>query len=112
MRYIEAPTEYAGTGASVFLAGGITGCGDWQRELAELLAKSDLVVLNPRRRNFPIEDPTAAEQQIRWEFRQIRRATARLFWFPPPTLCPIALYELGAWSTRPDPLFVGVDRAY
>ena len=112
MRYVEAPTEYAGDNPSVFLAGGITGCGDWQREMAELLAGSDLVVLNPRRRNFPIDDPTAAEEQTRWEFRHLRRATARLFWFPPATLCPIAQYELGAWSVRPGPLFVGVDPDY
>jgi Nucleoside 2-deoxyribosyltransferase like len=112
MRYIQAPTEYSGDDPSVFLAGGITGCGDWQREVAELLAGSDLVVLNPRRRNFPIDDPSAAEEQIGWEFRHLRRATARLFWFPPATLCPIALYELGAWSMRPGPLFVGVDPQY
>jgi hypothetical protein len=112
MRYIEAPTEYSGEDQSVFLAGGITGCGDWQRAMADLLAGSDLVVLNPRRRNFPIDDPAAAAEQIRWEFRHLRRAAARLFWFPPATLCPIALYELGAWSMRPGPLFVGVDPDY
>jgi hypothetical protein len=112
MRYVEAPAEYSGADPSVFLAGGITGCGDWQREVADLLAGSDLVVLNPRRRNFPIDDPAAAGEQIRWEFRHLRRATARLFWFPPTTLCPIALYELGAWSMRPGSLFVGADPAY
>jgi len=112
MRYFEAPTEYAGADPSVFLAGGITGCGDWQREMADLLARSDLVVLNPRRRNFPIDDPAAAEEQIRWEFRHLRRASARLFWFPSATHCPIALFELGAWSMRAGPLFVGVDPDY
>jgi hypothetical protein len=113
MTYIEAPNEYEPADLqSVFLAGGITGCDGWQWRLAEMLSDLDLVVLNPRRKHFPMDDPSAAEAQIRWEFRHLRRATARLFWFPSQTLCPIALYELGAWSMAPGPLFVGVDPAY
>jgi hypothetical protein len=113
MTYVEAPTEYAGGDRpSVFLAGGISGTGNWQQDVVALLADTDLVVLNPRRRKFPVDDPSAAEGQIRWEFRHLRRATARAFWFPSATLCPIALYELGAWSAVPGPLFIGVDPAY
>jgi hypothetical protein len=113
MQYIEAPAEYHPRGSpSVFLAGGITGCGDWQSRIAEMLRATDWVVLNPRRSRFPVDDPSAAAEQIRWEFRHLRRATARLFWFPSATLCPIALYELGAWSVATGPLFVGVDPAY
>ena len=113
MTYVEAPTEYVADGRpSVFLAGGISGCDDWQSRMTELLADLDLTVLNPRRERFPIDHPTAAEEQIRWEYRHLRRATSRLFWFPPQTLCPITLYELGAWSAMPGPLFVGVDPNY
>jgi hypothetical protein len=113
--YIEAPEELSPDGVdrpALFLAGGITGCDDWQRRVAEELSDTGIVILNPRRRNFPIHDPSAAEAQIGWEFRHLRRATARLFWFPPQTLCPIALYELGAWAGRPGTLFVGTDPAY
>jgi hypothetical protein len=113
MKYVEAPNEYEpGDLPSVFLAGGISDCDPWQWQMAEMLSPLDLVVLNPRRRHFPIDDPSAAEEQIRWEFRHLRRATARLFWFPSATLCPITLYELGASSVAPGPLFVGVDPAY
>ena len=113
MKYVEAPDEYEPDGVpSVFLAGGISGCDPWQPRMAERLSPLDLVVLNPRRKHFPIDDPSAAEGQIRWEFRHLRRATARLFWFPSATLCPITLYELGASSVAPGPLFVGVDPAY
>jgi hypothetical protein len=112
MQYIEAPTEYSGDSPALFLAGGISGTGDWQRDLTALLADSDLVVLNPRRRAFPMDDPNAADEQITWEFRHLRRAWAKAFWFPPPTLCPIALFELGACSASPGPLFVGVDPPY
>src|SRR5207247_5468238 len=66
----------------------------------------------PRRDNYPWDDPKAAEEQIRWEFRHLARATACLFWFPPQTLCPIALYELGRWSAGERPMFVGVHPDY
>jgi hypothetical protein len=112
VKYVEALHEYTGSEPSLFLAGGITGCDDWQTRLVQLLSGSSLVLFNPRRRDFPIDDPRAAEEQIKWEFRYLRRATARLFWFPPQTLCPITLYELGAWSMTSDSLFVGVDPRY
>jgi len=34
------------------------------------------------------------------------------FWFPQETLCPIVLYELGAWSKTNKPIFVGVHPEY
>ncbi|MCI0703031.1 MAG: nucleoside 2-deoxyribosyltransferase domain-containing protein [Planctomycetia bacterium] len=113
MTYIEAPTDYEGSEPSLFLAGGITGTSDWQSELVALLAELPLVVLNPRRKNFPIDDPSAAPAQIEWEFRHLRRATAVLFWFPPETLCPIALFELGGRIAESrQGLFVGTHPEY
>ena len=112
MRYIEAPQQYAGTQPSVFLAGGISDCDNWQGRMVELLSDTDMVVLNPRRERFPMDDPDAARGQIAWEFEHLRRATLRLFWFPPQTLCPITLFELGAWSGPEMPLLVGVAPEY
>jgi hypothetical protein len=111
-RYIEAPEEYDERGPSLFLAGGITGNHDWQAEVVRRLSDLPLVLLNPRRRDFPINDPSAARGQIEWEFRHLRRATAVLFWFPPETLCPIALYELGGRVATAQPLFVGTHPEY
>lgn len=110
--YIEALAEFDGRGPSLFLGGGITGCGNWQRGLAAGLADLPFTVLNPRRANFPSDDPSAAEAQIGWEHRHMRLASAILFWFPPETLCPITLYELGAWSMTGKPLLVGVHPDY
>jgi hypothetical protein len=118
MRYVEALTEYEpGPLPSVFLGGGITGCPDWQQEMVTLLKDLSVAILNPRRANFPIADPTAAPRQIEWEFRHLRKADAILFWFPRETLCPISLYELGAWSVcrigqELKPLFIGVHPQY
>ena len=112
MRVVMAPEEWTGQQRSLFLAGGISGCGDWQSRLVGLLDGLDLVALNPRRDNYPWHEPAAAEEQIRWEFRHLRRASSILFWFPCETLCPIALYELGAWSMTDKPLFVGAHPDY
>jgi hypothetical protein len=111
-KYVEALDEYEGDGPSLFLAGGITGCLDWQSHLASRLADLPLTILNPRRKNFPSNDPSAAFTQIAWEHRHLRRATAVLFWFPSDTLCPITLYELGACSMTSKPLFVGTHPEY
>jgi hypothetical protein len=114
MKYIESPTtyQYQFQYSSLYLAGGITGCPDWQQEIVHLLAKTNLVLLNPRRKQFPIDDPTTAESQIRWEYNHLRVADEILFWFPYETLCPIALYELGAWSMTDVPMYVGVHPDY
>lgn len=110
--YVECPAEYEGGGPSVFLAGGITGCIDWQARMRELLDETELVLINPRRGSYDFGDPAAAEFQIDWEHRHLRRATSILFWFAAETVQPISLYELGAWSMTQKPLFLGVDPAY
>jgi hypothetical protein len=112
MLELQPPTEYRPALSSLFLGGGITGCPDWQAEVAALLADTPLTLLNPRRANFPIHDPNAAYEQIAWEHTHLRRADAILFWFPCETLCPIVLYELGAWSMTDKLLFVGVHPDY
>jgi hypothetical protein len=112
MHYIEAPQEYSGHGPSLFLAGGISGCVPWQSEVVERLGDLPMTLLNPRRCDFPMHLPDAAAEQIRWEYEHLRRATMRLFWFPPQTMCPIALYELGGATLIDGPLYVGTDAAY
>ena len=114
MKYVEAPAEHTATEgeSSLFLAGGITGGPDWQKEMVEKLKDTDLTLYNPRRENFPIHDPSAAEKQITWEHEFLRKAEAISFWFFKETICPIVLYELGAWSMTDKPIFVGMDPEY
>jgi len=80
--------------------------------MRSLLQDTDLILFNPRREHFPIGDPGAAQEQIAWEHAYLRTADAILFWFPCETLCPIVLYELGAWSMTDKPIFVGVHPEY
>lgn len=113
--YIEAPdrSELKVGVKGVFLAGGITGCPDWQSEVIKFYGSiENLVLFNPRRKDFPMGDPNAALEQITWEHDYLRKADAILFWFPYETLCPIVLYELGAWSMTDKPIFVGVHPEY
>ena len=109
--YVEAPHiigSSARPGPLVFLAGGITGCPDWQTVARTELERHDgtgkphwpCTLLNPRRANFPMDDPTAAPEQIAWEFEALRDADIVLFWFCKETVQPIALFELGATMER------------
>ncbi len=122
MIYIEAPNKlehiisYVEMGYfnidTLFLAGGITDCPNWQKEMLEMLSDTTLTILNPRRENFPIHDAGAALKQITWEHYALRFASEILFWFPKETICPIVLYELGAWSRGRKKLYVGVHPEY
>lgn len=114
MKYIEAPESMTMrlSEIQVFMAGGITNCPDWQQEMRELLSDTDLTLVNPRRADFPIGDPNAAHEQISWEYSALRLCDAILFWFPKETLCPIVLYELGAWTMQEKPIFVGCHLEY
>jgi hypothetical protein len=111
MRYIEAPQTYDGDEASLFLAGGITGCPNWQSEVVTKLQDLPLIIYNPRRSNFP-QHVDAAKEQIAWEYSHLRKATAISFWFPKESLNPIVLYELGAWCMTSKTLFLGVHPDY
>jgi len=80
----------------VFLAGGITNCPLWQEDAIHRLAGERGTLFNPRRENFPINDPNAAPAQIEWEFRRLNQADIFTIWFSnSPTDQPICFYELG-----------------
>jgi hypothetical protein len=111
MQYIEAPQVYEGHETSLFLAGGITGCPDWQSTMLAQLSDLPLVIFNPRRAHFSQEEE-AAREQILWEYTYLRKASAIAFWFPQETLCPITLYEFGSWSMTTKKLFPGVHPHY
>lgn len=105
-------------GPKIFLAGGITGCPEWQDEVIEFLKAwstqnniKDFFIFNPRRKNFPIDDPTAAHKQIKWEIDHLELADYVTFWFAKETIQPIVLFELGRWVMR-KPIYVGMHAEY
>lgn len=115
MQYVEAPYYENTAYPSVFLAGGITNCPDWQLEIVEAIRQSSLdeiTIFNPRRKDFPIGDPAAAEQQITWEYKRLRQADMIVFWFSVGSLNPIVLFEFGAAMERGQKLLVGCHPEY
>lgn len=84
---------------SLFLAGGITDCPDWQSiviaELKKFKYAENLIVFNPRRPTFDTNNPEESIKQIAWEYKYLDLAQDILFWFPKETLCPITLFEYG-----------------
>lgn len=128
MIYIEAPNEYEYKNKSfpyeewkqsLFLAGGITNCPNWQKELVKLLENTELIIFNPRRENFPIEEPNAAYEQIKWEYNKFQVCKQISFWFSTGSLNPIVLFEYGRWSYVAIKywqylikIFVGIDPEY
>jgi hypothetical protein len=115
MRVVEAP-NHAHIGkkdVSVFIAGGITNCPDWQSEFIDFCKTSRLgenvVLLNPRRANFDTSVTSDTVTQIEWEYDALERADIVVVWFPWETVCPITLFEVGReWTRRePDEVIVG-----
>lgn len=105
---------------AIFLAGGISGCANWQKEFIARFKDLDdnFILINPRRDSFDITNPDESTFQIEWEFKHLHAIMpeAVVFWFPHETLCPITLYELGmqmgdhSWS-QPD-VFIGCHPGY
>jgi len=117
IKVFEAITKESGNGFKIFLAGGITNCPDWQTDIIAKLRGSniiiDLDIYNPRRKNFPIHDPNASLEQIKWEFEKLKNADMIIFWFSRGSLNPIVLYELGMWgNSRNTPIIIGTDNEY
>ncbi len=116
MQVIRAPdtisdsvTTLAST-PSIFLAGGITNCPDWQATAIEHMQGFEGIVFNPRRENWSLHDKPV--QQIEWEHAYMTTARVILFWFPEESICPIALFELGIWLNSGKALAVGCHPKY
>ena len=106
MRIITAPERFESLGFSCFLAGGITNCPDWQKQVINYIKEYEsknsilerLNIYNPRRENFPIHVPTAAQEQIRWEYNYLNYCDIFSMYFcNSPSDQPICMYELGRY---------------
>lgn len=93
---ITAPDTRKPDGLSVFLAGGITNCENWQREVIRRLEFCDVVVYNPRQEHFDITDKSASYKQIRWEYERLETMDIFSMYFcNSDSDQPICMYELG-----------------
>lgn len=111
MKIITAPEFYYHgihrKDITCFLAGGITNCPGWQNDVIDYLKEheeecSDLVILNPRRKDFSIQDTSATIAQIIWESHNLQLCDIFSMYFANTEKSdqPICFYELGRNVTR------------
>lgn len=116
MRHIQCPERYYYGNMrdkAVFVAGGITDCPNWQKEMiARFKDVPDIVLLNPRRVGFDARTAGIENEQIEWEHWHLKNADAIMFWFPFQTLCPITLFELGKCLAQERKVFIATHPAY
>lgn len=99
---------------TVFLAGGITNCPDWQKPTAQRIAEElEFWVLNPRRQGvLDFRDAKSANEQILWEHHALKMSDTKLFWFPAEGMCMITLFELGRELGQFNDIRIGVHPDY
>lgn len=102
--YVES-LPVSGDPVKVFLAGGITGCKNWQKTVIDILEKDlpdDVLIYNPRREEFDTENTFSARGQINWEFRHLEEMDIFTMFFAASdtSVGPICLYELGRYIPR------------
>lgn len=116
MKYIVCPENVTDLGGrTIFMAGGITGCPDWQTEVSKMSFREDLhlTLINPRRPEFDCSKAESSKEQIEWEYKHLRVSNYILFWFPKEGLCSITLFELGwALGLSEHYIRIGVEPGY
>lgn len=90
---------------TVFLAGGISGCRDWQQDVINNLFRmidkddSQVIVYNPRQKDFNVNDQSATDDQITWEFQYLNKVDIfSMYFVGGDQIQPICLYELGRYT--------------
>ena len=102
VKVITAPEkiEFPKTAIKIFLAGGIQKCDEWQQKIINMFkeyeTEKEIYLINPRRENFPIDDPNASYEQIKWEFDMLEQCHIfTMLFLDSESDQPICFYELG-----------------
>ena len=89
----------------IFLAGSIdNGAAEpWQSQLEANLAPLPVIILNPRRTQWPVEAAQTAtnplfHEQVLWELRAMEQASLIALYFAPGSQAPISLLECGLYA--------------
>ena len=119
IREIQAPNKISdfNSNLTVFLAGGISNCRNWQDEVIKELYKLDnkydlprISIFNPRQ-DADMKDIDPVEQ-IKWEHRYLELADIfSVFFCDSESLQPRTLYELGKYG-REKTSIITVEKGY
>ena len=99
----------------LFMAGGISGCWNWQDALYRAVSyhldsllptgweldHKPFTIASPRRAHGLEKDGKAASEQIAWEYEAMSRTAFTSFYFTRDTVQPITLLELGKHLAQP-----------
>lgn len=115
----------------LFMAGGISGCWNWQDALYQAVANrldrllpvgweldnKPFTIASPRRAHGLEKDGNAAAEQIAWEYAAMSRTALTSFYFTRDTVQPIVLLELGKhlakpWGNQITACELGYERAF
>lgn len=99
---------------TVFMAGGITGCPNWQDQIVTKLKYKvrNLCLINPRRDSFDCSKAESSIEQIEWEYKHLKISDKVFIWFPKEGACAITLFELGWLVGTNKDISVGVEPGY
>ena len=119
---ITAPSVEKPLYVSLFLAGGITNCKEWQKDVIRELESEDVSIYNPRQDHFDITNKNASYEQIVWEYERLEQMDLFSMYFCNDNSDqPICMYELGRnivrmqnrfpsdWQKR---IIIGVEDGY
>ncbi len=104
---IQAPERWPVEDArpAIFLGGSIEmgTAENWQARVAQALADTDALILNPRRGAWNAQWEQAIgnpefREQVEWELAAQERADVILMYYAPETRSPITLLELGLFA--------------
>ena len=96
VQVITAPSIEIPVYTSAFLAGGITNCKEWQKEVIKNLEYEDISLFNPRQEHFDVSDKNASYKQILWEFERLEKMDIfSMYYCNDNSDQPICMYELG-----------------
>lgn len=106
MKVVTAPNDCSDSYGkiTVFLAGGISDCWNWQEAVINKLKEMEengydmrsLVLFNPRRPSFDVDNPEDTKEQINWEYCWLGCCDIFSMYFcNSESVQPICMYELG-----------------
>jgi len=103
MKLITSPSPIIlGNNKAIFLCGSIeeNKAIDWQRVFAHGMKNEDVILLNPRRKNWdptwePVIENKEFKQQVLWELNGLDQADLIVVFFDKDTESPITLMEIG-----------------
>jgi hypothetical protein len=94
------PLPFVFSRPSVFMAGGICNCTDWQSQLAPVFDTGLYDVVNPRKLAGYDHNRVTARAQIEWEHKALSNVDSCVFWFPEENVSAVTLLELGKMLSR------------